>query len=207
MIAKKLIVTATAILAIAAGMVLARALFDRSGMDLELAKATLVTPPRPLPRFALTDQAGTAFDNLRLKGHWTLMFFGFTHCPDVCPTTLSTLAQVEKQLGALPPAATPRVVLVSVDPERDTPAQLASYVKVFSPTFTGVTGTVEAIEDLARALGVVIATTQLDHGGHTVDHSAAIFLLDADGSLRALFSAPHSTPVIAADYRRIVSAD
>jgi protein SCO1/2 len=196
-----------AIVAIAAGMLLARAIFDRSSTtDLGLAKATLLAPPRPLPEFALTDQAGVPFDPARLKGHWTLMFFGFTHCPDVCPTTLGMLAQVEKKLNAALPAASPQVVLVSVDPERDTPAQLKSYVKFFSPTFTGVTGSVEAVDNFTRALGVPVAKTQLADGNYTVDHSAAIFLLDPQGAMRALFSTPHSADLIAADYRRIVRA-
>lgn len=205
---RSIITTAVvAIAAIAAGMLLARAIFDRGRTaDLGLAKATLVTPARPLPAFALTDQDGASFEAARLKGHWTLMFFGFTHCPDVCPTTLGMLAQVEKQLAATAPAASPQVVLVSVDPQRDTPAQLKSYVKFFSPTFTGVTGSVPAINDFTRALGVPTATTQLGNGNYTVDHSAVIFLLDPNGSMRAVFSTPYLADVIAADYRRIVSA-
>ncbi len=142
----------------------------------------------------------------RLKHRWSLLFFGFTHCPDVCPTTLGMLAQTEKALANLPDERRPQIVLISVDPQRDTPQQLASYVKFFSPSFTGVTGTQDAIDDFARALGVPVAISPTDNGDYTVDHSAAIFLVDPDGAMRALFSTPHSPAIIADDYRRIVDA-
>ena len=197
--------TVVAIVAIAGGALVAHTVFDRARSgNASLAVGTILIPPRPLPEFTLTDQAGAPFDLARVKGHWTLMFFGFTHCPDVCPTTLAMLAQVEKMVAAAPAAVTPQVVLISVDPERDTPAKLATYVKYFSPTFTGVTGPVAAIDDFTRALGIPVARTSLPNGDYTVDHSAAILLFDPQGSMHALFSAPHSAELIAADYRRIV---
>ena len=100
----------------------------------------------------------------------------------------------------------PQVVFVSVDPKRDTPQQLASYVKFFSPSFTGVTGTSDAIDDFTRALGVPVAISPANNGAYTVDHSAAIFLIDPNGAMRALFSTPHVASIIADDYRRIVEA-
>jgi len=196
-----------AIVAIGAGVLLARAVFDRSSStDLGLAVATVISPPRPLPEFALIDQAGAPFDASRFQGRWTLVFFGFTRCPDVCPTTLAMLAQVEKLVAASPAAIAPQVVLVSVDPERDTPEALAKYVKFFSPTFTGVTGSVTAIDAFTRALGIPVARSPLPNGDYTVDHSAAILLFDPQGAMHALFSAPHTAATIAADYRRIVGA-
>lgn len=210
--ARSLVVTAVvAIVAIAAGMLVARMLLvPGRQVDLGLAKATLLQPPRPLPAFSLLDQSGAAFDNSKLDGHWSLLFFGFTRCPDVCPTTLGMLAQVEKRLmeksaaSNAPPV--PQVVLVSVDPERDTPAQLASYVKFFSPTFTGLTGTPAAVAELTRAMGVPVAKNTLPNGDYTVDHSAVILVLDPQGAMRAVFSAPHVTDLIVADYSRIASA-
>ncbi len=196
-----------AIVAIASGMLLARAvLTDGASTELGLVKATYIDPARPLPDFRLTDQSGAEFAPSRLKGRWSLLFFGFTHCPDVCPTTLGMLAQVEKQLADLPEAARPQVVLVSVDPKRDTPEQLAPYVKFFSPSFTGVTGSQHDIDQFTRALGVPVATTPTANGDYTVDHSAAIFLIDPNGAMRALFSTPHVSREIAQDYRRIVDA-
>jgi protein SCO1/2 len=205
---RSIIVTAVvAIVAVAAGVLLARTLLDRRDTGAAaLAKATMLQPPRPLPEFALLDQSGAPFGNQRLKGHWSLMFFGFTHCPDVCPTTLALLAQVEKTLAADQRVPLPQVVLVTVDPQRDTPAQLASYVKFFSPTFTGVTGNPDAVAELTRAMGVPTARVDLPNGDYTVDHSAVIFVLDPQGALRAIFSAPHVAEVIVTDYRRIAAS-
>lgn len=202
-----LIAAAVGIVAIAGGMLLARSLMEvGSGAQPAVVKATVLTPARPLPEIALIDQAGAEFDGSRLKNRWSLLFFGFTRCPDVCPTTLGMLAQVAKSLADLPPGERPQIVLVSVDPQRDTPQQLAAYVRFFDPSFTGVTGTQHAIDSFTRALGVPVAISKTGNGDYTVDHSAAIFLIDPQGALRALFSTPHESAVIAADYRRIVAA-
>jgi protein SCO1/2 len=195
-----------AIVAIAAGMLLSRALLDGPAGP-TLAKATLIDPARPLPPMAFVDQQGQPFGVEQLRGHWSILFFGFTHCPDVCPTTLALLAQVEKQLADLPTEHRPQIVLVSVDAKRDTPERLAAYVKSFSPTFTGITaGEQPAVEEFALKLGVPVAISQLPGGNYTVDHSAAIFIVDPSGALRALSSTPHEVPIIAADYRSIVAA-
>ena len=194
-----------AIVAIAAGMLLSRTLLHRAGGP-TLAKATLLEPSRPLPPMAFVDEQGQPFGPERLRGHWSILFFGFTHCPDVCPTTLALLAQVEKNLTDLPAEQRPRITLVSVDPQRDTPEQLAKYVKSFSPTFTGITGQQEAVHEFALKMGVPVAITPLPGGNYTVDHSAAIFIVDPSGALRALSSTPHTVPLIAEDYRSIVAA-
>ena len=194
-----------AIVAIAGGMLLSRALLDGPGGPI-LAKATLLEPARPLPPMSFVDQQGQPFGAERLRGHWSILFFGFTHCPDICPTTLALLAQVEKQLTDLPTEQRPQIVLMSVDPQRDTPEQLARYVKSFSPTFTGVTGSQASMHEFALKLGVPVAITQLPGGGYTVDHSAAIFIIDPSGSMRALSSTPHNVSIIASDYRSIVAA-
>ncbi|MBL8267372.1 SCO family protein [Steroidobacter sp.] len=195
-----------AIVAIAAGMLLSRALLDRSGGGPTLAKATLLDPARPLPPMAFVDQQNRPFGLEQLQGHWSILFFGFTFCPDVCPTTLALLAQVEKQLADLPTEHRPHIVLVSVDPKRDRPERLAQYVKSFSPTFTGITGEQEAVHEFALKLGVPVAISPLPGGNYTVDHSAAIFIVDPSGALRALSSTPHEVPIIAEDYRSIVAA-
>lgn len=195
-----------AIVAIAAGMLLSRAVLDRPGGGPPLAKATLLDPARPLPPMAFIDQQSRPFGPEQLRGHWSILFFGFTFCPDVCPTTLALLAQVEKQLADLPTEHRPHVVLVSVDPKRDTPERLAQYVKSFSPTFTGITGEQDAVHEFALKLGVPVAISPLPGGNYTVDHSAAIFIVDPSGALRALSSTPHEVPIIAEDYRSIVAA-
>lgn len=195
-----------AIVAIAAGMLLSRALLDRSGGGPTLAKATLIEPARPLPPMAFIDQQGQPFGLEQLRGHWSILFFGFTSCPDVCPMTLALLAQVEKKLADLPAEQRPHIVLVSVDPQRDTPERLAQYVKSFSPTFTGITGEQSAVQEFALKMGVPVAISEQPGGNYTVDHSAAIFVVDPSGALRALSSTPHEVPIIAEDYRSLVAA-
>ena len=197
-----------AIVAVIAGMLLSRALMKgmESSDTVVLTAGTLLEPPRPLPSFSLVDLASQPFGNDSLRGTWSFLFFGFTNCPDVCPTTLRMLAQTEQSLADLPAAQRPRVILVSVDPKRDTPEQLATYVKFFSPAFVGVTGAPEALDTFTRQVGVPVAITPTDGGGYTVDHSAAVFLIDPTGAMRALFSPPHSPKAIAADYRRIVDS-
>lgn len=195
-----------AIVAIAAGVLLSRALLDRSGGP-TLARATLIDPARPLPPMTFIDQNGQPFGPEQLRGHWSILFFGFTYCPDICPTTLALLAQVEKKLTDLPTEQRPHIVLVSVDARRDTPERLAQYVKSFSPTFTGITaGDQAAVEEFALKLGVPVAISEQPGGNYTVDHSAAIFVVDPNGALRALSSTPHEVPIIAEDYRSIVAA-
>ncbi len=191
------------IVAVVAGMLLSRQLMP--GNAIALAAGTLLEPARPLPAIDFVDQHGAAFGPERLRGHWSLMFFGFTSCPDICPATLGVLAQVEKLLADLPADRRPQVVLVSVDPKRDTPEQLAAYVKFFSPSFAGITGTQHAVDEFARQMGVPIAITELDGGGYTVDHSASIFLINPAGEMRALFSTPHTPKLIADDYRSVVA--
>ena len=102
-------------------------------------RALLLNSPRALPAFELVDQNGNPFGPARLSGRWTFVFFGFTHCPDVCPTTLFTLNEVVRQLEDLPEDQRPAVLMVSVDPNRDTPDKLASYVPYFNPDFLGLT--------------------------------------------------------------------
>ena len=186
-------------------MLVSRALLDRSGGP-TLARATLIDPARPLPPMAFIDQDARPFGLEQLRGHWSILFFGFTSCPDICPTTLALLAQVEKKLGDLPAEQRPHIVLVSVDPKRDTPERLAQYVKSFSPTFTGITGEQSAVQEFALKMGVPVAISEQPGGNYTVDHSAAIFVVDPNGALRALSSTPHEVPIIAEDYRSIVAA-
>ncbi len=170
-------------------------------------QATLLDSPRPMPEMNLIDQAGQPFGVERLRGHWTFLFFGFTNCPDICPTTLATLAAVRSELADLPAAERPAVVLVSVDPARDTPAMLARYVRHFDPSFTGVTGDAASIDALTRELGVaVMIGAPAADGSYTVDHTAAIFLIDPDAAWTAVFGMPHVAQTIAGDYRSIVGA-
>jgi protein SCO1/2 len=152
---------------------------------IEVARdAYVLARPEPLPAFALTAHDGTPFDNAALLGRWTFLFFGFTHCPDVCPTTLAVFAEAFRSLDR-----ETRFVLVSVDPERDTPEALAKYVTAFDPAFVGATGDIAA---LAESLGVVHAKAPGPApGGYSVDHSSSVLLVDPRGRFYGVLAAPH----------------
>lgn len=190
-----------------AGVVVAHFMRDRVDPLPLLERATLFAEPRTLPAFELVDQGQVPFGPDRLRGRWTFLFFGFVHCPDVCPTTLATLADVRRKIASESARDVPQVVLVSVDPGRDTPPVLAQYVAHFDPSFTGVTGDPAAIETLTQALGVaVFIGPPAEDGSYAVDHTAAIFLVDPEGRVAALFNTPHEAASIARDYRSIVAA-
>ncbi len=190
-------------LAAGAGALLARHHLQ-APIAANLAAGTRLTPPRELPEFELVSHRDEPFGRTAVNGHWTLMFFGFTHCPGICPMTLTTLAEVRKRLHDLPAGDQPRIVLVSVDPERDTPQRLAEYVARFDPSIVGVTGPVAAIDELAASVGVSHRKVVTGGTDYTVDHSAVVLLLDPEGREAAVFSPPHNADELAADYRRML---
>ena len=183
-----------AVCAALAGFWLARGL-DRSGP--ELASGTWLPQGRTIGDFHLLDESGQPFSSAQLQGRPTLLYFGFTHCPDVCPTTLAKLAQVKKTAGL----SGLRVLLVTVDPERDTPSVLSQYVHAFDPQFIGLTGDAGAIRKLAADFGVAMARVELPGGDYTMDHSAAVFLLDDHGREVGVFTPPFDVKQFAEDLR------
>lgn len=154
--------------------------------------SALVLPaPNPVPEFSLLDQRGESVDQSVFEGQWDLVFFGFTHCPDICPATLQVLAAAKKTLAEDGRQVLPRIVLVSVDPERDTPDILAEYVGYFGEDNLGLTGTLEDIRKLTGGLGIYFEKQPADDDNYVVDHSAAVLVIDPDGGFHSLFSAPH----------------
>jgi protein SCO1/2 len=173
----------------------------------ELASGTLLVPARALADFSLIDNQGHSFGAENLRGHWSLMFFGYTNCPDYCPATLTTLAALEKQLRDAKTVAPPQVLFVSVDAKRDTPAQLNEFVPNFDPGFIGLTAASQpAIEALAKKWGVAVSIQTAANGNYIVDHSAVIFVIDPGGKLAAILSGPFTVDALGGDYRRIVNA-
>jgi protein SCO1/2 len=185
--------------AVVAGVLLARMLQQNA---VPLASGTWLPQPRRIEAFHLTDVAGQPFTLASLQGHPTLLYFGFTHCPDACPTTLAALAQV---LKAAPLPAT-QVVFVSIDPERDSAALLRAYLGAFDPQFLGVRGQADALTPLLRSLSAIAVRQDLPGGDYTMDHSATLYLLDTRARLVAVFSPPFSVPGLTADLRRVDSA-
>jgi protein SCO1/2 len=190
--------------AAAGGALTARWLAARHAQAAVTTVALVYPVPRALPPFALLAQDGSAFDAARLRGRYTFLLFGYTNCPDVCPTTLLALKAVRTDLADLAPALQPQVALITVDPKRDTPERLGAYTAHFDPSFFGVSGSEAAIDALALAIGVAIERGPERDGSYSVDHTAALFLIDPDAHVAAVFPTPHEAPRIAADYRAIL---
>jgi protein SCO1/2 len=194
-----------AIVAFALGLFLARAVRTPHAVPVPVTEnATILPQPRVLPALDLVDQEGRPLPADALQKGWTIVFFGFTQCPDVCPTTLTMLAQTKKQLADLPAAHQPHVLLISVDPERDTPAILKPYVTFFDPSFNGATGTTDGVQRAASAFSVPYQKMPLPGGGYTMDHGAGVFIVTPKGTLVAYSSPPHNAQVLARDYRKVL---
>ena len=166
-----------------------------------LQVGTWLPAPRAIDAPALVDSRGKPFTAAGFTGHASLLFLGFTHCPDVCPTTLALLAQVRRATQA--PVT---VYLVSVDPQRDTPEVLGRYLAGFDSEFIGLTGAPLDIKRFARTLGAAVAKVDLPGGSYTMDHSATLYLLDDAGHLRAVFTPPYDAAKLATDLEAAVAA-
>jgi protein SCO1 len=149
--------------------------------------------PVTTSEFELVDQSGRAVRDEDLRGKWQLVFFGFTSCPDICPTTLTNVSTALKELG---PATTGKLqpLLITVDPVRDEPVVLKEYLSSFDPRILGLTGTPEQVQQALRSFRVYASQRPLEEeGGYTVDHSTFIYLMDPQGDYAAHFSA--QTPI------------
>ena len=150
--------------------------------------------------FKLIDQEGRTVTDQDLRGRPFLVFFGFTHCPDVCPTALFEISEVLGKLG--PDAQKVSALFVTIDPERDSPAQMKDYLSSFDPHLLGLTGDPAAIAAVAKEYRVYVKKVPLDNGNYTMDHTALVYLMDKDGRFVAPFNLKRSTEDAAADLRR-----
>lgn len=195
------------VIALAAGLGLAASQywFGRTSAPAtpELRTVRLFPQPRELPPFALQQSDGTQLVPGELHGHWTLVFLGFTHCPDVCPTTLSDLSRAQREWETLPEARRPRVLFVSVDPERDTPDRIGEYAAFFHGDTLAATADIPSLEAFARSLSLVFMKVPGPDGApedaYTIDHSAALALLDTEGRMAGVIQGPLEPEAIAAD--------
>jgi protein SCO1/2 len=191
-------VGAIAVAAALAGVYVARLVNQPAVPALE--SGTALPQPRVLAPFALRDTKNAPAAPASLRGEPTLVFFGFTHCPDICPTTLGLLAIVQKEAAAADKRlAGLKVALISVDPERDTPEQLGRYVSSFGADFIGLTGSAPEIVNVTRAFGVASARVDLGGGNYTMDHSATVFALDSNARIVAVFTPPLRADALARD--------
>jgi protein SCO1 len=185
--------------AAAAGYMFARSL--QHGVP-ELASGTALPQSRPVGAFTLVDQDGKPFGQPQLPGKPSLMFFGFTHCPDVCPTTLALMAQLHRD----PYLQDLRMVFVSVDPGRDDVSTMRRYVDAFGGGFTGLRGDDAQLEPLLKSLGVARALQPLPGGDYSVDHSATLFYVNEKGALSAVFTPPFDIARLRPDLLTLVSS-
>lgn len=152
-------------------------------------KAGIFSPPRQAPDFLLQSSDDGELRLSRYKGKVVLLGFGFTSCPDVCPTTLATLAQTRRKLGVA--ASDVQVIYITVDPDRDVPSRMKQYLATFDPTFVGGTGTAQRLEAVRKQYGI-LAEKKAYGGNYTYAHSSYVYLIDRDGTLRALMPYGHA---------------
>ncbi len=198
---------------------------DRSAERLNLDGSMVLSPPKELPEFIFEHRDMGKFSAENLKGKWSLFFFGYTHCPDVCPTELFMLSEVMRKIEKNPEsvAEVPQVVFVSVDPQRDTPDSLQEYAGYYHQSFIGTTGEQESVDILARAMGTMYERVYYLNGkqllideeegvpegvenSYLINHSASIFLVNPEGDMHAVFSAPHNPDVMVKDLATIQRA-
>ena len=200
---RKFFIAAVAIVAIATGTWLSMRVMTPPA---QLQTATLLPAPAGLAEFSLLDQDGQAFTPESFEGNWNLVFFGFTNCPDICPLTLQVLANARQQMADSGEQELPRIVLVSVDPERDTPENLARYVAHFGDNTVGVTGDLAEVRKLTDGLGVFFEKAGDDTENYLVDHSAVVIVINPDGKFHSLFGAPHKAENFAHDMPILIAA-
>ncbi len=209
-----------AVLAAAGGLWAAQGLFGSNPTATgastlpPVSSMTLLPTPRALPAFSLRQSDGTALTGEELHGHWTLVFIGFTHCPDVCPTTLAELNGAQKQWAALPEATRPRVLFVSADPDRDTPKITGDYAHAFNADSLAATAPVPQLEAFARSLSLVFMKVPDESGpgpsgradDYSIDHSATIIVLDPQARMAGVIVPPFDPKAIAADLLALTKA-
>ncbi len=198
---QKTVIVLAAFVALVLGLTVNKVLNSKGdGTDkVALLDAGIVLLPqsRNLPALSLTNQDGQAVAVNELKGKWSLLFFGYTFCPDICPATLAQLRQLQ---GMLPAEAKDklRVILVTVDPHRDTPEQLKKYLGFFDAGFQGLTGAEGDIQKLANGVSIPFIPADTSQENYTVDHSGNLVIIGPDGTQRGFIRAPVNNDKLAA---------
>ncbi len=194
--------TAGTLIGVGAAALVASKLDEARPSDVE---GLLWPDPKVVQPFSLVDHRGEPFTLEQLKGRWSFLFFGYTNCPDVCPTILSMLDKVAQELGKESTSNRDvQFVFVSVDPVRDTPELLRKYVGNFNPSFIGVTGAKESLTSLTRQLGIYAESEPPDaHGDYSVDHGSPVLLIDPAGRLLGVFQSPRGPLDVVERFRQM----
>lgn len=175
---------------------------------IELENGTIIPVPHDISNFNLVGLDNKPFTNQNLKGKWTMIFFGFTNCPMLCPTTLTTLNKMYEKLDQDHVATMPQVLFISLDPDRDTPKAIAKYLKSFNKHFVGATGKQEMLDKMTKEMNVVYEFAKKPHDkkdskDYTVNHSGTIILVNPEGKLFAIFSSPQDAAQLSNDIKAI----
>ncbi|MFA5959379.1 MAG: SCO family protein [Tatlockia sp.] len=176
-------------------------------IDVSQFHGTLLEKPREIEPFTLTSTENTPFSNENLKGQWTLVFFGFTNCGYLCPTTMGELGKMYRRLEEMSVKPLPRVVMISVDPERDSLEKLHHYVRAFDAHFLGARGEDAIIKQMTREMGIAYSKIPNEKNStyYEIEHSGAVMLFNPKGELSAFFTTPHHADLLVKDYQLLVS--
>ena len=204
--------TVTIVLAIGAlftGFYVSQHMYSKKNIDVAQFHGTYLEHPRTVNEFKLTGTDQKSFDNTSLQGHWTIVFFGFTNCGYLCPTTMAELAKMYRILEEKKIKNLPQIVMISIDPERDTSDKLNRYVTAFQPSFYGARGDERFIKSMTREMGIAYAKVanqnDIDPQNYDIQHSGALMLFNPQGELNAFFTTPHHADLLAKDYMLLVA--
>lgn len=205
-------VTVVLLLALAglfSGIFVGQHMHFKKKIDVAKFHGTYLENPRTVNQFTLTGTDAKTFDNSRLQGQWTMVFFGFTNCGYLCPTTMAELGKMYRLLEGQGVQELPHVVMISIDPARDDQEKLANYVASFNPTFYGARGDESVIKAMTREMGIAYAKVMdkdnPDPKAYDMQHSGAVMLFNPQGELNAFFTTPHHADLLAKDYKLLVS--
>lgn len=191
------------------GLFVSQHLNKTKQIDASQFHGTLLNQPREIEQFALTGTDNARFDNHSLQGKWTMIFFGFTNCGYLCPTTMAELARMYTLLEKEKVSPLPKVVMISIDPERDTLEGLKKYSTAFNANFYAARGEDEAVRKMSREMGIaygkVALATSTSPNNYDVQHSGAVMLFNPQGQLSAFFTTPHQAELLVEDYKLLVS--
>ena len=165
--------------------------------------STVLDDPKPLSDFSLNRENGASFNLESLKDRWNVLFFGYTHCPDVCPLTMYQLVEANKKLAG-DIDNLPRIILVGVDPDRDSNDVLKKYVNAFGENVIGITGNIDELKKLTDQLGIFFKANKHEGKNYSVNHSAAVIVINEEAQFHAVFSAPHSIEQFVSDLPIII---
>ncbi len=200
-----------AVIGLGLGMASSHYLRQPAKISADAFHGTWLDKPREVSQFDLQDTGNAQFNQASLENHWTMMFFGFTTCPSICPTTMTELSKMVQILKERGVQTLPQVVLVSLDPQRDTLKKLRNYVTAFNPDFVGVRGrTEDEVKALAQEMGVaytkVAVTDPQNLENYNIEHTGTVMLFNPQGQLTAFFTMPHQAAWLADDFQMALKA-